>query len=168
MSNVPDALARARADLAEGRAWKARDRLDGLLSHRCDDEVVDLLARASYAMGDLPAAGALWFVLGSDGPQVREAQAAWRERCGSDEARWHSLPRCVRRTYDSPHLLELERAARREQKQVVERHRAEHRAVMDAYDDPTTFGGYALCGAVLFLLGLAVLGAISVVDAVLH
>jgi hypothetical protein len=63
---VTTSIALARADLDEGRAWKARDRLDGLLTTRQDDEVLDLMGEVRFAMGDLPAAGALWFVTGRD------------------------------------------------------------------------------------------------------
>ena len=74
------AIARARADLVAGRHWKARDRLDGLLSVRQDSEVADLLATVHYEMHDLPAAGALWFVTGRNDEVARESIAAWRQR----------------------------------------------------------------------------------------
>lgn len=92
MRPVTDALDRARADLADGRAWKARDRLTGMLATRRDDDLVDLLAQAHYEMGDLPAAGALWFVTGRRDDRAENAMAAWRERAGNEEARWSSLP----------------------------------------------------------------------------
>ena len=41
---MTEQLSRARADLASGRAWKARDRLHGVLRDRQDVEILDLLA----------------------------------------------------------------------------------------------------------------------------
>jgi len=110
---VTTSIARARADLAGGRAWKARDRLNGLLADRQDFEVLDLLATVHYEMHDLPAAGALWFVTGRDDEVARASLAAWRERHGNDEARWHSIPGSVRRRARSPHVSSLEGAAKR-------------------------------------------------------
>lgn len=93
---VTDALARARADLAAGRAWLARDRLDGLLRDRQDDEVLALLVEVHRTMGDLPRAGALLVVLGGEGPEHEAALAAWRRRHGDADARWRSIPAPVR------------------------------------------------------------------------
>ncbi|WP_123390352.1 DUF6584 family protein [Nocardioides aurantiacus] len=107
---MSDALDRARADLVDGRAWKARDRLTGLLT-RIDDEVLNLLAQANCEMGDLSAAGGLWFVTGRNDERSREAVAAWRERHGNAQARRRSLPRPVRTTPPSPQVRELRRAA---------------------------------------------------------
>ncbi|MET0999596.1 MAG: DUF6584 family protein [Marmoricola sp.] len=106
-------IARARADLAAGRAWQARDRLNGLLAHRQDAEVLDLLATVHYEMHDLPAAGALWFVTGRDDEMAHASVAAWRDRHGNDEARWLSIPGPVRRRARSRHLSALEGAAKR-------------------------------------------------------
>lgn len=109
---MTDAFERARADLAAGRAWKARDRLAGIMATRTDDEVLDLLGEVYFAMHDLPAAGALWFVTGRSGADADEAIAAWRERFGGAEARWHSIPRGRRLSEDQAHLIELERSAK--------------------------------------------------------
>ncbi|RJS47369.1 DUF6584 family protein [Nocardioides cavernaquae] len=73
---MTDALARARADLAAGRPWKARDRLTGLLTVRQDPELLDLLATVHFEMQDLPAAGALWFATGRTDADALEAIAA--------------------------------------------------------------------------------------------
>jgi hypothetical protein len=108
---VNDSLARARADLAAGRAWKARDRLTGLLAHRHDLEVLDLLASVHHEMQDLPAAGALWFVTGRDDDKARSSIAAWRERHGSDRARWLSIPGPIRREARAGDLGSLQEAA---------------------------------------------------------
>lgn len=93
---MTNALVRARADLEAGRAWKARDRLAGLLVDRQDDEVLDLLATVHLRMSDLPSAGALLFVLAREEPEAQEAIEAWRERYGDPEARWRSIPAPVR------------------------------------------------------------------------
>ncbi len=86
------AIDRARLDIEDGRLWKARDRLSGGLVHRQDDEFVDLLATVHHRMGDLPAAGALWFVIGRDDGTARAAIAAWQERCGDELDRYFSIP----------------------------------------------------------------------------
>lgn len=93
---MTEALARARADLAAGRAWLARDRLTGLLRDRQDEEVLALLAEVHLAMGDLPKAGALLAVLGGEGAEHEAALAAWRRRYGDADARWRSIPAPVR------------------------------------------------------------------------
>lgn len=108
-----DAIARAHADLVAGRAWKARDRLNGLLAYRQDVQVLDLLATVHHQMGDLPAAGALWFVTGRADEMARTSIAAWHERYGTDEARWHSVPGPIRRKVRSQRLQSLRGAARR-------------------------------------------------------
>ena len=107
-------LDRARADVGAGRLWKARDRLNGLLLDRHDDELLDLLATVHFDMGDRPAAGALWFVTGRTDDKAVLAIEAWRERHGGDQARWRSLPNPVRRGPLPKHLDELRRAARRD------------------------------------------------------
>ena len=107
-------LDRARADHEAGRLWKARDRLHGLLRDRQDAELLDLLATVHLEMGDLPAAGALWFVTGRSDHTADVAIRAWRERRGGDEARWDSIPAPIRRGTLPTHLKELRRAARRE------------------------------------------------------
>jgi hypothetical protein len=136
----------------------ARDRLRGLLAHRQDDELLDLLATVHHQMLDLPAAGALWFVTGRDDELARASTAAWRARYGNDEARWTSIPAPVRRQVSGRHLAELERAAARTRTglgtgpgarggQLLER---------EPWWVPVVFGG----GAVLFLLAvLVVIGA---------
>jgi hypothetical protein len=163
MRGMTDALARARADLAAGRGWKARDRLTGMLTTRSDDELLDLLARASYEMGDLPAAGALWFVTGREDDLGREASAAWRERYGSDEARWTSLPAPVRAAAQSPHVAELKRSAERERKLGLQQRRSDRKAAL-APDEHTSLTGYALLLVMVVVLVLAVIGCVAVVN----
>jgi hypothetical protein len=91
------AVQRARADLAAGREWKARERLVSYLAGEYDAEALELLGEVSFTMRDLPAAGAAWFGSGRRGKDVDEAVEAWRERHGDHFAQmWSSLPRSVR------------------------------------------------------------------------
>ena len=92
------AVERARADLAAGRAWKARDRLLGALAAApADQELLGLLGEVQHGMGDLPAAGRAWFCTERSGPEVDHALEAWRERHGgSAYEMWTDLPRRLR------------------------------------------------------------------------
>jgi hypothetical protein len=91
------AVQRARADIAAGREWKARDRLVGHLADRYDAEALELLGEVHYAMRDLPSAGAAWFGTARRGKDVDEAVEAWRERHADQFGQmWRSLPRTVR------------------------------------------------------------------------
>jgi len=108
-----DALERARRDMTAGRAWKARDRLTGLLVHRPDAAVADELAGIHHAMGDLPAAGALWFVTGRNGADAQESVAAWREQHGDAASQWRTIPGPLRDAFASErHMITLEAEAR--------------------------------------------------------
>lgn len=111
-------LERAAADLASGRAWKARDRLSGALVNRCDDAVLGMLGEVCFAMRDLPAAGAAWFGTTRQGEDVDAALAAWFERFGHDpDELWRTLPWAVREsardTARSPRVAELARSVTR-------------------------------------------------------
>lgn len=104
-------VGRARADLAAGRAWKARDRLLGHLADTMDPEALELLGEVQYSMGDLPAAGAAWFGTSRRGKDVDAAIEAWRERHADRfDLMWRSLPRKVR---DSPGNARVEALRRR-------------------------------------------------------
>lgn len=106
------AVERARADLAAGRAWKARDRLTGHLADSQDPEALELLGEVHYGMGDLPAAGAAWFGTGRRGRDVDEAVEAWRERHADHfDQMWRSLPRTVRDHPGNPRVEALRRRA---------------------------------------------------------
>jgi hypothetical protein len=146
---VTDQLARARSDLASGRAWKARDRLNGILIYRQDVEVLDLLAMVYHSMHDLPAAGALWFATGRDDDLARESIAAWRERFGNDAARWRSIPAAVRRGELGANLTQLKRDA---SATPYSGRRAGRASPLPApsWWEPVVFGG----GAILFGLWL--------------
>ncbi|MFK4492954.1 tetratricopeptide repeat protein [Dermacoccus nishinomiyaensis] len=101
------ALDRARGDIAQGRLWMARQRLTSYLVESPDDEVIALLAQVHLEMGDLPAAGALLFVLGRDDEVAREAIAAWRTFRGGPAAQWRSIPRRVRMVSTAPQVAQL-------------------------------------------------------------
>jgi len=93
----PAVVEQARADIAAGREWRARERLAAHLADRYDPEALELLGEVHHAMRDLPAAGAAWFGTNRRGADVDEAIAAWRERHGDDFPQmWRSLPRLVR------------------------------------------------------------------------
>jgi hypothetical protein len=146
ISGVNDAMARARADLGAGRQWKARDRLTGLLAHRQDLEVLDLLATVHREMQDLPAAGALWFVTGRDDDKARNSIVAWRERYGSDRDRWRSIPGPIRREVRASDLRSLQEAATSEAGRFARpRQTAES---TEACWEPIVVGG----GAIAFVL----------------
>lgn len=106
------AVQRARADLAAGREWKARERLVGHLAAEYDAEALELLGEVSYAMRDLPAAGAAWFGTTRRGKDVDESVEAWRERHGDHFAQmWSSLPRSVRELEGNKRVDALRRRA---------------------------------------------------------
>jgi hypothetical protein len=90
--NVVD---RARADLTRGEPWRARDRLRGTLGQRPHDQaLLEELARTYAAMGDLPAAGAVWFLTGRPDGDVEAAAAltAFRQRYPKPWVRATELP----------------------------------------------------------------------------
>ena len=92
-----DVLASARADLAEGREWQAREALATRVAQDYDPEALELLGEVHEAMRDLPAAGAAWFGTSRRGADVDTAVAAWRERYADDFPQmWRSLPAPVR------------------------------------------------------------------------
>lgn len=96
---------RAQRDIEDGRLWKARDRLAGALVHRQDNEVVSLLATVHQLMGDLPAAGALWFVLERDDDDTRQSLEAWRERYPTSDQQARSIPGPLRPWRRDPSIL---------------------------------------------------------------
>lgn len=150
-------MSRARDDLAAGRAWKARDRLQGLLAHRQDEEVLELLAEVHHQVGDLPSAGGLWFVLGRDDVMARAAAAAWRERYASPQARWFSIPSTIRKARGSnARLEELKQDYQRYEHSEDRRQRAKRRA-REPWWEPVVFGGGCLVAA-MFLVAMLAIG----------
>ena len=127
----------------------------GVLAHRQDDEVLDLLATVHHEMHDLPAAGALWFVLGRSDEVAQRSIAAWSEQYPKVTGRWHSIPAPVRRNVGTERLEALRRAAGQ----------AGHSATRDlapigepeAWWEPIVFGG----GAVVVAVGLVTMVGIG-------
>jgi hypothetical protein len=152
---VNDGLARARADLAAGRPWSARNRLNGVIAHRQDFEALDLMATVHYEMGDLPAAGGLWYVIGRDDDVARRSIAAWLEHHRNDLARWHSIPAPVRRAVSTEPLDVLRRAAGQSGKGGT-RHPVPA-GEPEAWWEPVVFGGCAIIVTV-WILAMVVIG----------
>lgn len=82
-------MQRARADLLRGEPWLARDRLLGALRHKpIDQDVLRGLAEVQQELGDLPAAGACWFLTDADesdpaaGPGLTALRARYRTATG--------------------------------------------------------------------------------------
>ena len=77
---MPEALRRARDDMAAGRPWKARERLRSYLNaYPTDEKALELLGEVHYAMRDLPAAGAAWILCKREDERTREAIEALGE-----------------------------------------------------------------------------------------
>lgn len=146
-----DVLEAARRDVANGRAWKAMDRLNGLLTVRVDDEVLDAMARVAFDMGDHPCAGGLWWVLGRDDEDARVAIAAWRERHGNAAAQFRSLPRQVRDVY--PSAAQSLRGAAEGSKQPIAPAADERRGLSGFFED-LGFAATLLGFVALALVGL--------------
>ena len=86
-------LERARADVAAGRLWKARERLEGSLANdAANQDVLTLLGEISFRMGDLPTAGPFWFLTDAAGHDVAGADAALHERYPTARALFTALP----------------------------------------------------------------------------
>jgi hypothetical protein len=110
-----NAVQRARADLEAGREWKARERLLGRLAGDYDLEALELLGEVSFAMRDLPAAGAAWFGTTRRGQDVDDAIEAWRERHHDHfPEMYRSLPRVVREREGNKRVDALRRRAAQE------------------------------------------------------
>lgn len=115
-----DGLERVREDLAAGRLWKARDRVTGMVGGRpADQAVLELAGRVFFEMGDLPRAGAYWFLTERSGPDTEVAVQALYERHGHHPVNViKALP--VRNEIDAyprpvaERLRELQRAAKDE------------------------------------------------------
>jgi hypothetical protein len=86
---------RARADLARGEPWLARDRLRGAIKQRpTDQDVIRALAATYTTMGDLPAGGAWWFLSErpDDDPDAAAGLVAFRDRRRGPVALANALP----------------------------------------------------------------------------
>lgn len=103
-----DVVRAAKAALATGQAWKARDLLEDHLEQERDPQAMKLLGEVLHRMGDLPGAGAAWFATSAKGPLIDEAIAAWRADHDDDfMAMWASIPAAARREPLTPKLSAL-------------------------------------------------------------
>jgi hypothetical protein len=103
-----DVVRAAKAALATGQAWKARDLLEEHLEKERDPQAMKLLGEVLHRMGDLPGAGAAWFATSAKGPLIDEAIAAWRADHDDDfVAMWSSIPASARREPLTPKLSAL-------------------------------------------------------------
>src|SRR3712207_3559251 len=85
-SAMSDAITRARADLAAGRPWKARDRLRGVIGARPTDQTaLALLGDVLLDMGDEPEAGRWLFLSERDDEAAERAREAFRARFSFDQ-----------------------------------------------------------------------------------
>lgn len=96
--DTPDpVVAEATRAIEHHQLWVARDLLAAHVRQERDLVALRLLGEVHHGMGDLPAAGAVWFGAGVKGPEVDAAVKAWRESHGDDfGAMWRSVPRSVR------------------------------------------------------------------------
>jgi hypothetical protein len=155
-------VAQARADLAAGREWQAREALVAHLARAYDPPALELLGEVQESMRDLPAAGAAWFGTTRRGADVDAAVAAWRERYADDfPAMWRSLPRPVREHEGNARVDALRRradaaappaAVPRVERGVV---RGAERDVERGAEEGAQDGGNGVDGAVVIAMILA-------------
>lgn len=128
---APDhVVADATEAIARQQLWVARDLLAAHVREERDLEALRLLGEVHHGMGDLPAAGAVWFGAGVKGPEVDAAVKAWRESHGDDfGAMWRSVPRSVRQEPRSKKVEALRAKA------------LEARGVGESTPDPAGSGG---------------------------
>jgi hypothetical protein len=157
---------RARADVAAGQLWKARDRLTGFLQqHPSDQDALELLGEVYIAMGDPPAAGRAWLLTERDDAEARAAIEAFEARFGSVAARIQVLK--VRAPLEAwpPRVQERLRALEGEGKD--EKIRWEIGERLDKYPvepgsrlrDGAVIGGCFTLVALPWLVGLIIGGA---------
>lgn len=73
-------IERARLDISEGRLWKARDRLHGVIyNDPTNPGALDLLGETYFRMGDYPAAGRVWVLTERDDSSSRIAITSFTE-----------------------------------------------------------------------------------------
>ncbi|GAA2736106.1 hypothetical protein GCM10009867_20000 [Pedococcus aerophilus] len=118
-SALDGVVTQARADLAAGREWKARDRLVAHVASTYDQEALGLLGEVHATMRDLPSAGAAWFGTNRRGSDVDDAVDAWRDRHADNFVQmWHSLPRSVREHEGNKRVDALRRRVEKDQPAV--------------------------------------------------
>lgn len=93
MWDEPRGFERAQQDIREGRLWKARDRLTGLLAtFPANQKGLNLLGEVYFRMGDLPEAGRYWYLTDRQGPEVDAALEALAEKHGSSTSLARAIP----------------------------------------------------------------------------
>ncbi len=149
-------LRQGRAAREAGQLWRARDILTAYVEGEQDPEALTELGEVLFAMGDLPRAGAVWFVAGAKGTDVDAAVAAWREQLRDDfAAMWASLPASAR-SQPRPRRVEAlrERALSTEAATVAQVASADQAAgVRD--DDDDEEGGFDASWLVAWVLAVA-------------
>jgi hypothetical protein len=157
-------VVRAHEELDQGRLWKARDRLHGVLQAApADQETLVLLGEIYFRMGDLPNAGRYWFLTEREGADVDEAFAALHERYPFPELlRWVPA-RAPIDEYPAParaRLAELrERASRAgvEWREKTVAAPAPPRTVVASLRDGLAVAAFLALGPGLWLLGFVAL-----------
>ncbi|HYN67753.1 MAG TPA: hypothetical protein VES93_12760 [Ornithinibacter sp.] len=147
-------LRQARRARESGQAWKARDLLLAHVEGSQDPEALIELGEVLFEMGDLPRAGAVWFVAGAKGPDVDASVAAWREQSHDDFAlMWASLPASAR-SQPRPRRVEAlrERALRSEPATVAEVASTDEAAVVADDEDE---GGFDAAWLIAWVLAVA-------------
>src|SRR5919197_2795290 len=116
-------IERAQRDIAEGRLWKARDRLSGRLrTSPGDQKTLRLLGEIYFKMGDLPQEGRHWFLTDRSGPDVEAAFGAFYERFGRAATEVAAALPAVAEldSYPDPVRRRLEELRRERERQNVE------------------------------------------------
>jgi hypothetical protein len=161
----PSVLDRAHQDAEAGRLWKARERLEGSLANDATNvEVLHLLGEICHRMGDLPAAGAYWFLTERSGPDVTAATAALRERFPTPAALFAALPvKAPLDDYPDEVRIRLERLVADDSVRWLFAKKLEGLG-RKGRDDPRAANGgatgWAVAGAVVapWLVGIAAIG----------
>lgn len=73
MQPVVDILKRAEAEIASGRAWRAKEILRGALATRAEPELLERYGRLLESLGERYEAGKYLFLSGAQSPEYAEA-----------------------------------------------------------------------------------------------
>lgn len=155
----------ARALVAAGRPWAARDLLAAHVERERDPEALAYLGEVLSTMGDLPRAGAVWFAAGAQGPEAEAAVAAWREQHADDfPAMWRSIPASMRREPRARRLEALRERARAAEAEHASSDEGPDAGTDDFDPDSTGFDGAWLIAWLLAaaFVALAVIGFVTV------
>lgn len=158
------------AEVANGRLWKARDRLQGhMVAFPTDQRLLDRLGEIHFRMGDLPQAGRYWWLTERDDEPARQARDAFYERFGTKAPSVLSeLPRPARPEFYPPavkaRLEELAEAARDQGMSWTPRDWPPKPGVFTApQSSPASrVGGWFLAAFIIFLLASVVVGMVTI------